>query len=103
MISHVHNLDLCVRAAPIFREKSHLCVHPHLLFFCALQRQNATVDEIRSAFRRELMLYHPDRAEAEGIDPQQATQRTRELYDAYAVLRDPSKRAEYDRSSWRRS
>jgi DnaJ-class molecular chaperone len=59
---------------------------------------NASLDEIRSGFRRQLMKYHPDRAEAEGYDLDAASARTRQIYDAYAVLRDPSKRATYDAS-----
>ncbi len=64
------------------------------------KRHLATLDEIRSAFRRELMKYHPDRADAEGFDHEQASTRTRELYDAFAVLRDPTKRAAYDKKGF---
>ncbi|MFN9942869.1 MAG: DnaJ domain-containing protein [bacterium] len=44
------------------------------------------------------MKYHPDRAEAEGYDLDAASNRTRQIYDAYGVLRDPTKRAAYDAS-----
>lgn len=57
---------------------------------------DATLAEVRSAFRRQLMVYHPDRAANNGIDEDTANRRTRELYDAFGVLRDPKKRAEYD-------
>ena len=65
------------------------------------QGPNATVAEIRSAFRRELLVYHPDHSGSSGLDPDAAAKRTRALYDAYAVLRDPAKRAEYDRRMFR--
>lgn len=63
------------------------------------KRHLATLDEIRSAFRRQLMQFHPDRCEAEGYDKDEASARTRELYDAFAVLRDPVKRAAFDRKA----
>jgi DnaJ domain len=71
---------------------------PIHLSVLAFQGASASLDEVRSAFRRELMKYHPDRAEAEGYDLDAASTRTRLIYDAYAVLRDPSKRAAYDAS-----
>lgn len=52
----------------------------------------ASVEEVKRAYRRLAMEYHPDRnrdATAEA--------RFKELSEAYEVLRDPQKRATYDR------
>ncbi len=55
--------------------------------------KNATLDEIKSAYRRMAMKHHPDRnpgnAEAEEMFKTAA--------EAYEVLGDPDKRAKYDR------
>lgn len=55
--------------------------------------RSASRDEIKSAYRRLAVKYHPDRnpgdAEAEG--------RFKEAAEAYAVLSDVDKRAQYDR------
>ncbi|HEY3257434.1 MAG TPA: molecular chaperone DnaJ [Gemmatimonadaceae bacterium] len=55
--------------------------------------RNASDDEIKRAYRKLAMQYHPDRnngsAEAEAT--------FKEITEAYDVLRDPNKRAAYDR------
>lgn len=54
--------------------------------------RTATQDDIKRAYRRLAMEFHPDRnpaAEAEG--------RFKEITEAYEVLRDPQQRAAYDR------
>jgi len=55
--------------------------------------QDATQEEIKKAFRRLALKYHPDRnpndSEAESI--------FKEIGEAYAVLGDPEKRRTYDR------
>lgn len=59
--------------------------------------KNATQDEIRSAYRRMCLIYHPDRYQ----DPQkQATATTlfRRVEEAYRILSDPRTRSVYDRS-----
>ncbi len=54
--------------------------------------RGASADEVKRAFRRLAMQYHPDRnAEAD------AEQRFKEINEAYEVLSDPEKRAAYDR------
>lgn len=50
-------------------------------------------DEIKRAYRRLAMQYHPDRNNG---DPQ-AEARFKEVTEAYEVLRDPQKRSRYDR------
>jgi molecular chaperone DnaJ len=46
---------------------------------------------IKDAFRRLAMQYHPDRNKERG-----AEERFKEIAEAYAVLSDPKKRADYD-------
>jgi hypothetical protein len=61
---------------------------------------SATQDEIRAAFLLLSRMFHPDRFDRsrQSQEWQKANSMTAELTAAYAVLRDPSRRAEYDRS-----
>lgn len=52
-------------------------------------RKDATQDEIKSAYKKLVMTHHPDR----GGD----TAKFAEINEAYEVLKDPAKRAQYDR------
>jgi DnaJ-class molecular chaperone len=54
--------------------------------------RKATAEQIKSAFRKQARKYHPD---ANKGDPE-AEKRFKELSEAYDVLGDPKKRAEYD-------
>src|SRR5512132_3994489 len=54
--------------------------------------RQATVDDIRAAFRRLAKQYHPDVNRETG-----AEERFKEINEAYAVLSDDQKRAAYDR------
>jgi DnaJ domain len=54
---------------------------------------SATVDQIRRAYRLKSKLYHPDTTV---LAPEIATQKFRELKEAYAVLNSPERRALYD-------
>lgn len=54
--------------------------------------KKATAEQIKSAFRKQARKYHPD---ANKGNPE-AEQRFKELSEAYDVLGDPKKRAEYD-------
>ncbi len=60
--------------------------------------RNATQDEIKHAYRKLARKYHPDVSK----DPD-AEARFKELGEAYAVLKDPEKRAAYDQmgSQWK--
>lgn len=53
---------------------------------------NASEEEIKKAYRRLVMKYHPDR----NPDPD-ATEKMKEINEAFAVLSDPVKRQKYDR------
>lgn len=56
----------------------------------------ASAAEIKSAYRRLARLHHPDRIQAPQ-EKKSATARFREIESAYQVLKDPRKRAAYDR------
>ncbi|MHB8985665.1 MAG: DnaJ domain-containing protein, partial [Eubacteriales bacterium] len=55
--------------------------------------RNASAEEIKKAFRRLARQYHPDANQ--NID--NAEEKFKELGEAYEVLSDPEKRAQYDR------
>ena len=54
--------------------------------------RNATEDEVKKAYRRLAMKYHPDR----NPDDAEAEEKFKEAKEAYEVLTDPQKRAAYD-------
>ncbi|GBE64766.1 hypothetical protein MFM001_12280 [Mycobacterium sp. MFM001] len=56
----------------------------------------ASQAEITHAYRRQLRDYHPDRRSGEPNSG--ADERLRQILAAYALLRDPSRRAAYDRA-----
>jgi curved DNA-binding protein len=63
--------------------------------------RNANEEDIRKAYRKLAMQYHPDR----NPNDKQAEERFKEINEAYQVLGDAKKRAHYDRlgsdySSW---
>jgi len=53
--------------------------------------RDASADEIKKAFRKLAMKYHPDRN-----NTTEAEDRFKEVNEAYAVLSDPEKRRQYD-------
>ena len=53
--------------------------------------KNATKDQIKSAYRKLAMQYHPDRNKETG-----AEDKFKEISEAYAVLSDDQKRIQYD-------
>ncbi len=55
--------------------------------------RNASEEEIKKAYRRLAMQYHPDRNPGD----KEAEEKFKEINEAYEVLRDPEKRAAYDR------
>jgi curved DNA-binding protein len=54
--------------------------------------RSAGADEIRTAYRKLAMQFHPDRNPGD----KQAEDRFKEINEAYQVLNDPQKRARYD-------
>jgi curved DNA-binding protein len=55
--------------------------------------RDATIDEIKKAYRKLAMKYHPDKAKG---DKKQAEEKFKQISEAYAVLSNPEKKKEYD-------
>jgi molecular chaperone DnaJ len=55
--------------------------------------RDADADQIKKAYRKLALQYHPDRNDGS----KEAEERFKEVTEAYEVLRDPDKRAAYDR------
>lgn len=56
--------------------------------------RNASDDEIKKAYRKLVMKYHPDRNQGD----KKAEEKFKEIQKAYAVLSDPERRQIYDRT-----
>ncbi len=56
-------------------------------------RRDATLEQIKSIYRKLAFIYHPDTGKTLGVD---SDQRFRQIKEAYEVLIDPVKRKEYD-------
>nr|XP_054769286.1 dnaJ homolog subfamily C member 11-like [Lytechinus pictus] len=76
--------------------KTLLCVkHYHLQESSTMKEADADQDELKAAYRRMCMLYHPDK---HGLDADKETAEAifNNVQEAYTVLNDPTKRAIYD-------
>ena len=67
-------------------------MQPDLYDLLDVERQ-ASPDQLKKAFRKKALLYHPDRNPGD----QDAERRFKEVTYAYGVLSDPVKKAQYDR------
>ena len=54
--------------------------------------KSAGEDEIKKAYRKLAMKYHPDR----NPDDKEAEEKFKEINEAYEVLSDPDKKSKYD-------
>ena len=55
-------------------------------------KRDANADEVKSAFRKKAMKYHPDRNKGD----KDAEHKFKEVNEAYEVLKDANKRSQYD-------
>ncbi len=59
--------------------------------------ENATADELKKAYRKKAIQYHPDRQQGKSEEEKKvAEDKFKEAAEAYDVLSDPDKRARYD-------
>lgn len=56
-------------------------------------KKDASIDDIKKAFRKKAMQYHPDKNPGDKV----AEEKFKEVNEAYEVLSDPDKREKYDR------
>ena len=54
--------------------------------------KTATADELKKAYRKLALKYHPDRNKGNA----EAEEKFKEVNEAYSVLSDETKRAQYD-------
>ena len=61
--------------------------------------KNASQDEIKKAYRKLAVKYHPDKTKGD----KKSEERFKEIGEAYEVLKDPEKRKKYDQlgSNWK--
>jgi DnaJ-class molecular chaperone len=58
--------------------------------------RNASESDIKKAYRKLALKYHPDRAKKSNIDPKIAEEKFKEIGEAYSILSDTKKRKQYD-------
>jgi curved DNA-binding protein CbpA len=63
---------------------------------------NASLEEIKRQFRYLVQAHHPDKFKSD-VHKAQATEEIKKINEAYQVLSDPLRRAEYDRQRERAS
>jgi DnaJ family protein C protein 7 len=59
--------------------------------------KNATLDDIKKAYKKRAMAHHPDRhADASENEKKEQERKFKEIGEAYGILSDPKKRSRYD-------
>jgi preprotein translocase subunit Sec63 len=58
--------------------------------------KNASDEDIKKAYRKLAMKYHPDRNQGEDAKAKEAEAKFKEVKEAYEMLSDAQKRAAYD-------
>jgi len=89
---NMHLLGLTVTALVMFH--SHLATagdQPRNYYKSLGVQPTATDKQIKKAFRQLALKYHPDKSSEPGAEA-----KFREIAEAYEVLRDPTKRRQYD-------
>lgn len=59
-------------------------------------KKNASNKDIKKAYRKLALKFHPDRAKESGMNPKVAEEKFKEIGEAYSVLSDTEKRQQYD-------
>ncbi|KAJ8762190.1 hypothetical protein K2173_007345 [Erythroxylum novogranatense] len=89
----------CAPAAE--RAKTHIASRPRSFYDILGIQTGATCEQIKTAYRRLARVLHPDVAtSAQNENPARDFIR---VHEAYQTLSDPEKRADYDRSLFRRA
>jgi len=58
--------------------------------------KNSSDDDIRKAYRKLALQWHPDRHSGSEEQTKMATQKFQDIGEAYTVLSDPKKKRDYD-------
>ena len=59
--------------------------------------RNADIDEIKKAYRKAALMYHPDKQSGKSDQERaQADAKFKDIGEAYEILSDPEKRSRYD-------
>lgn len=59
--------------------------------------KTASARDIRKAYKRAALKYHPDKIKKSDITPEEAQEKYADVQEAYEVLNDPEKRKRWDR------
>ena len=60
-------------------------------------QHGASVDEVKKAFKKLAVQYHPDKQQGKSeAEKKQAEEKFKEINEAYTILSDPQKKQEYD-------